>query len=194
MVKGAACRIERHLLDSAMASGAADAVGDVERCDRNRRSPEGYERGSSASGRSRTRLGANRCQHLRISPDLRVTGHACFRRRDPGKSSLLDGGVAIAAVDPKLARMVGMAERNGLLARNVLLSHVSRALDLIPDTQADYRQDRKPDENDTSNGVRAWLEDLHYGEEWVWTRMAKPSYRVDRRSFRPDRRKVSSSP
>ena len=134
------------------------------------------------------------CEHLRIGPDFRVTGHAGFRRWDPGKSSLLNGSVAVAAVDPKLARMVGMAERNGLLAREVLLSYVSRTLDLIPETQAQDRQDRKPDENDTSDGVRAWLEYLHYGGERVLTCMAKPSYWVDRRSFRPDRRNVSSSP
>jgi hypothetical protein len=76
--------------------------------------------------------GANRRQHPRIGPDLRVTGHAGFRGWNPSKSSLLDGCMAVAAVDPKLARMVGMTERDRLLTRNVLLSHVSRTPDLIP--------------------------------------------------------------
>ena len=49
----------------------------------------------------------------------------------PGKRGFLDRRVAIAAVNAKLARMVPVAEGNGLLARDVLIGVPGRQRNFI---------------------------------------------------------------
>lgn len=55
-----------------------------------------------------------RLEHGRVGKKLRVAGHADFRRRDPGKTACLHRRVTVPAVDPVVARMVLVTERDRL--------------------------------------------------------------------------------
>jgi hypothetical protein len=66
-------------------------------------------------------------KHLRLGPELRVTGHAGLGRRQSGKGGLRDSRVAIAAVDAQSSDMVLVRERNRLSQGAVLLREVGGA-------------------------------------------------------------------
>ena len=72
----------------------------------------------------------HRLQHGRARPYLPVAVHAGLGRRDAGKIGILDGGVAVAAVNAHAAHVVLMAEGRVLHPRLVLPGHVLRALQL----------------------------------------------------------------
>ena len=67
---------------------------------------------------------ADRFQVRAVRPNLGVAIHTGFRRRNPCKRKLLDGGVTIAAVDSVIADVMLVAELNGLFARKEGLSIV----------------------------------------------------------------------
>jgi hypothetical protein len=70
-------------------------------------------------------------EHFCIGPDLRMARHAGLRRWQPGETRLLDGGVAVSAIDSEAADVMLMAERHRLVSGDVLLGYVWRTADRI---------------------------------------------------------------
>src|SRR5437016_8218443 len=60
---------------------------------------------------------AHGLEQLGVGPDSRVAGHAGFGGGETGEVGILDGCVAVAAVDPKAADVVIVTEGNRLAAR-----------------------------------------------------------------------------
>ena len=80
----------------------------------------------------------HRRQDRRILPDLRMTGHAGLRGRQPGEGGILNGRVAITAIDSEAGYVVLVTERHGLGEGNRLRGGVRRAIDGIhhaPETE-----------------------------------------------------------
>ena len=152
---------QRHLVDAAMARGAANALGDVNAV------IEADEVGQPVDTAPDERLaggeaGANRLEHRRIRPDLRVAVHARLRRRNSGKARRLDGGMAVAAVDAESGDVMLMAERDWLLTLDALIREKRRA-----DDSADHPQDETDDEyraedGDARNRVGTSVENLRH--------------------------------
>ena len=67
-----------------------------------------------------------------VRPNLLVAVHTHFRGGYSGKGNLLDGRVAITAVDADAGDVVLVAEWHGLLAHSALAGHVGRANDAGP--------------------------------------------------------------
>ena len=107
---------ERHLVHSAMATLAADALVDVNaviEIDEIRQIVDARPPDRFAGAET----GAHRFQRRAGDPDLRVAVHAGLGGRNVGEAGSLHRGVAIAAIDPDRAHVVRMAERNGLFPR-----------------------------------------------------------------------------
>jgi len=103
-----------------------------------------------------------RLQHGTGRMNLRVTGHAGFRRRNAGKSTFLHRGVTVAAVDAELGDVVLVTERHGLLDDDARPGHVRRAL-----KGAEQPHDRAGDENraedaDLRDRIGAGMKDLRH--------------------------------
>ena len=79
--------------------------------------------------------GAHGFEDGRFGPDLRVAGHAGFGRGNAGKSTFLDGGMAIAAVDAHAGDVVFVAEGNGLIDGHIDLIDEVNAIDVEYDTE-----------------------------------------------------------
>src|SRR5438477_1329013 len=99
-IKSGLLRHKRHFVDLAVAAYASHAFGDVDAVIevdvvRQPVDPRPGDR-HSIPGTAPKRL-ENRTVH----PDLRMAVHAGSGRRDAGEGTLLDGGVAVAAVDPE---------------------------------------------------------------------------------------------
>jgi hypothetical protein len=104
-----------HLLDCAVTCGASDALCDMHRVieiDIGRQVMNAIPTDRTILGQAR----ADRREHFRIRPDLRMTGHARLRRRQTGEPRLLDGGVTISTIEAQAADMMFMAERHRLIA------------------------------------------------------------------------------
>lgn len=125
---GEAARLahERHPVHAAMASRARDAamnMNAVIEIDEVRqvvhtRPPQGLPRASTP---------AHRLEHVGLTPELRMTGHARLRRRHPSERRRLDGRVAVATIDAETPYVMFMAERNRLLHESILLRAPRRA-------------------------------------------------------------------
>lgn len=66
----------------------------------------------------------DRRQRRAIGPDLAVTIHAGFRRRDAGEGTIFDGSMAVSTIDAFLADVVLMTEWYGLAARHPNLGNI----------------------------------------------------------------------
>src|SRR5262245_19248575 len=86
--------------------------------------------------------------------------HARLARRHTTERRLLDGGVAVAAVDLELADMMAMAERHRLLDGSERARVVGRADRPGADpAQRDEEEDR-PEDGDARNDVEGAMKDL----------------------------------
>src|SRR5512146_2669881 len=90
-----------------------------------------------------------------------MAGHAGFRWWQSRKTRLLDGGVAVAAIQPQPADMMLVAERHRLIAGDVLARDVRRADDLIAKPNSQHRYDSKQCQQQCGNRVGSGTEDLH---------------------------------
>jgi len=119
-VESASAIRERHFGNRAMTSGAADPFihvnAMVEIDEIGQRIDAGPLQGDIVAI-----AGANRFEHARIGPNLRMAGHAGVSGRQTGEGGFFDRGVAIAAVDAQFAGVMAMAKRNGLLTGNILI-------------------------------------------------------------------------
>ena len=80
------------------------------------------------------------CEHRRVLPDLRMAGHACFRRRHSGEGGLFHGRVAKAAIESKSINVVFVAEWNGLWNRCHLTSRPRGPINGVQNQTARARQ------------------------------------------------------
>jgi hypothetical protein len=114
---------QRHALDFAVTGRATDALGDVDAV------VEIDVIGQPVHLAPMDRIAgceapADRLEHRRVGPYLRMTVHAGFRRRYGGDRRSLHAIVAESTVDPEPADMMFMAEGNRLGHGDVLIRHV----------------------------------------------------------------------
>src|SRR5947209_13944032 len=96
-----------------------------------------------------------------LRPDLRMTVHAGLRRRQPRRVRCLDGGVAVAAVNPVVADVVLVRELYGLLALDVLARVVGRAVDLGQNPERGGDDEEAAEDAHLGDGVGSAVENLH---------------------------------
>ncbi len=119
---------QRHLIDLTMASRTTDAFMDVNAM------IEINEPWKIVNACPFDRLVcakafSHRRQHGTVCPDLGMTVHTGFRRGNAGEGTLLDGRMAITAVDSVVPNMVFVAEWNRLNARYPNFADVRRLID-----------------------------------------------------------------
>ena len=120
---------ERHFIHAAVTTGAADTFIHVDTV------IEVHKVRQIVDARPLDRFAAAEAEpygleHGGVRPDQRMTIHAGFRRRNPGKAGVFNGSMAITAIQSQAGSVVLMAERNGLLGRYVLSGDIRRALKL----------------------------------------------------------------
>ena len=116
---------QRHLVDRAVARGAADSFVDVNAV------VEIDIIGEAVNLDPLDRLIrsvalANRLEITDIIEENRMAIHAGFRRGNAGERRSFDTGVTVAAIDPVIADVVLVAELQGLRARHTLVCNVGR--------------------------------------------------------------------
>src|SRR4029078_5324181 len=125
-------------------------------------------------------------------PDLRVAVHARLGRRDAGRRRLLDGRVAVPAIDPKAAGVVLVTELHGLLAHLVLVRGEGRAAQSVEREEKPAREENDGDDASARIAIGTWWENLRHlsrlhgstaglAEECV----GRPPWRGDACSDRP---------
>ena len=95
---------------------------------------------------------ANRLQHRRVRPDLRVTAHARFGGRNAGRSRLFNRRVTVSAVDPNAAHVMLVRERDRLFLNETLAGIVSGPVQ--PEEGRAQTSDRHRRDNDRGAGNR----------------------------------------
>ena len=109
------CRVKRHLVDAAVAGGAADALIHVDaviEVDEFGKIMDAVP-GNGLPVRKLSRTGSSMGL---LDPDLRMAVHANLGGRHAGELRVFHGGMAIAAIDAQAADMVLMAEGHRLIA------------------------------------------------------------------------------
>src|SRR5207248_7936517 len=91
---------------------------------------------------------AHGSQHGTADPDLRMTVHARLARRHAGEGRLLDGSVAVTAVDLQTADVMTMAERDGLLNGGVGTRVVGGTHRLGGDPAHGGEKENRPEDTD----------------------------------------------
>ena len=109
---------QRHLVDPAVTSGTADTFRHVNavievHVSRQIVNPSPLDRLAGLPALP------HRLQNRSILPDLRMTRHARFDRRQAGESAFFHSGVAIPAINPQTAGVMLVAEWHRLLLRNL---------------------------------------------------------------------------
>ena len=115
---------QRYVLHAAVASFAADAFGDMDaviEVSELRKLIDAVP----LDGRVGLPTGPHRLGDGGIGPDLRMSGHAGLGGRQAGDRVFLDGGVAVAAIQPQVAHMVLVAERHRLLDGDFLMGCIA---------------------------------------------------------------------
>jgi len=97
-----------------------------------------------------------------ISPDLRVTVHAGFGRRDTCEARGLDRGVTVTAINAESGDMMLMTERNRLRLPHTLVGHVWRALYGVPDPNQSGHDENGAEDSGAGQRIRAAMKDLRH--------------------------------
>jgi hypothetical protein len=107
----------------------------------------------------------NRCEHWCVLPDLRVAGHArlCIRHARIGGRGY--GGVAKAAVDPKLAGVVLMTEGHRLVQRHADIGPIGRSIEQIERIRSAHQEHADAQEDNLGVEIDAGWEELSHGSE-----------------------------
>ena len=93
-------------------------------------------------------------------PYLRVAVDAGLGRRDAGEGRLLDGRVAVAAVDPQPSRVMGVTELNGLLASDVCAGDVGRPIQFGEHPTHECENEDGSEDTQPGNRIGARMKDL----------------------------------
>ncbi len=142
-----------------MASVAADALGHVNTV------VEVDEVGKLVDARPLQRFsgavtGANRLEKLGIGPDLRMTVHASFSRRNAGEAGGFDGGMTVAAIDAESGDVVLMAERNWLRLPHTRVSDKWGTLHFVKNPSESSDDKDRTKDSGASQTIRTAMEDL----------------------------------
>jgi len=150
---------EGHLIDLAVAGDAADAFVHVDVVGKIDEIGEIVD-ARPVEGDFIAPALAHGLQDGGIGPDAGVAGHAGFGGGETGEGGIGDGGVAIAAIDAEFADVMLVAEGDGLIAHDALVSDVGRTFDQpAEDGEGDQRQNTGADDH-LGDGVHAGVEDL----------------------------------
>jgi hypothetical protein len=107
---------------------------------------------------------AQRREHRRMGPDLRMAGHADMSRGKARMRARFDRGMTEAAIDPEAGDVMLVAERHELVGRPADLALVGRSSrGRAEHHQADH-QDAQDDKPQSHISIEAWLEDLRHGQ------------------------------
>jgi hypothetical protein len=143
---------EGHLVNAAMAGGAADAfvnVNGVIEVNELRQVVDALPMQRNA-GRPTV---ADRLENGSIKPDFGMARHARVGRRDAGERRGFNRGVAVAALDAQPRDMVLMAERDRLLDKSVDARAPGGDINLGPDPDCDRDQEQAPKDGHFGHGV-----------------------------------------
>lgn len=89
---------------------------------------------------------ANRLQHGRTQPYLRVAVHAGLRRRNTGKAGSFHRGMTVAAIKTDGAHMVLMTEGHRLRPRHVRVRDIRRSLELNTRPKKKANEKKRPED------------------------------------------------
>lgn len=123
---------------------------------------------------------ANRREHRRVGPDLRMTGHACFSRWNPCKRRLLHGRVAITAINPVVGNMVLVAKWDWLLKRHIDFRRVRRPINDGRSPTGSACQQHNADNNNSSMDVGAFRKKLSHNKLRFLLRKRESRMQADR--------------
>jgi hypothetical protein len=130
---------ERHLIELAVTGRAANAVIDVNTVvEKNK-----IRRVRDAVPAQRNifcEAFAHGRKHRRVFPDLRMAGHADFRRRHAGECGFFDGGVAETTINSQSINVMFVTEGHGLFERNVHASCIGRPINGVQNPDARAKQ------------------------------------------------------
>src|SRR5262249_18376875 len=149
---------ERHAIDAAVASRAADALVHVNAV------IEVDELGEVMDPRPLDGLPAlearsHRLEHRTVCPNLRMTVHAGLGRRDSRERGGLDRGVTVAAVEALAPDVVLVTERYWLLPCDARLSDVRRSADGVEQPTERRQEEDRAENAHARDCVRAAVED-----------------------------------
>ncbi len=150
---------QRHIADGAVASGAANALTDVNaviEIDKVGHSVHA----APLDGFVIAVAGANRLEHRAVHPYLRVARHAGLRWRHSSIRRGFNRGVAIAAIQTKFADVMFVAERHRLIFCKVHIGDVRRLGKFIHSPTQRGDQERSAVDAHASDGICAAMEEL----------------------------------
>jgi len=150
---------KRHLVDAAMAGFAAHALIDVNAVIEIGEVRQIVHAGPG-DGTVCAKAVPHRLQRGARAPDLRVAIHARFGRRNIGEARCLDGCVAVAAVEPHVADVMGVTEGNGLLPRDSGLRGPGRTAPRAEKPQQESQDEHRSEDARLREGVRAAMKNL----------------------------------
>jgi len=134
----------RHLVDAAVALAARHPLGDVDaviEIDEVGQRMDAVP-GDRQAGRDAVPQGLEQCG---LGEELRMAGQADRCRRQAGECARLHRGMAVAAVEPDIADVVLVAERDRLRHRRVLPTAVTTEADEPQqDCRSEQEQPRQP--------------------------------------------------
>lgn len=135
---------QRHAIDAAVASDAADSLIDVNAVIEINEVGQVVNPGPT-NRHAGLKTVAHRLQDIAGRPDLRVTAHAGRRRRQSGERRFFDRAMAIAAVDAQSGDMMFMTKRHRLSAHDIGFGDKRRTIDLRdqPQQPADEKHHTK---------------------------------------------------
>ena len=103
---------------------------------------------------------ANRFEIRTVSPDLRMAVHTSLGRWDSSKRELLDGSMAVAAIDSVIADVMLVTELDRLLAREEGLGVIRRSIEFKQHPYKDGAEKDRAEDRRFGNEVGASIEDL----------------------------------
>lgn len=170
---------QRHLIDPPMTIRAADSFCDVNaviEIDVVRQviHPCPFQRFPSGE------TFANRRQHWRVGPQLRMAGHARFSRWNPRKRRLLHRRVAVAAIYPVVGNMMLMAKWDRLLQRDIDLRRIWRPVNNRRSPTGSACQHHNADNNNPSMDVGAFRKKLGHNKLRLLLRKRESRMQADR--------------
>lgn len=132
----------------------------------------------------------NRGQNRSIRPKLGMTGHTGLRWRKAGERGVFHRCVAITAVDSQIARVMLMAERNGLFQLETCDRRIRRPKDGVERPPSASNCERNCHNSGPDNCVGLRFKNLRHGITSVFEGFKKPP---SARSFPKDTAEANGS-
>jgi hypothetical protein len=152
---------ERHLIELPVARRATDAVIHMDAVVEKNKIRRGID-ARPAQWLLRGETFANGREQWRVLPDLRMAGHADFRRGNSGKRGFLDGCMAESAIEAESGDVMLVAEGDRLFERDVLARRPRRPVNRVQNSAAAGDQKNPGDNAAAGNGIGAPPENLRH--------------------------------